>query len=633
MTPSANRPDIDGLRAFAVVPVVLYHFNTWPFSGGYVGVDVFFVISGFLITQLIIRQIREGVFSFRNFYFRRAKRLLPAFFTVVAFVILIGSLILSPEDMNALGWSAVFAVFSASNIHFWSIESYFDTSATMKPLLHTWSLGVEEQFYIIWPAALFLLSKVNRWAAPAALALFAVASLALAQYWLYDNRESTAFYLLPARIVEFAIGAALVWIPPLEAPRHLDEPILAIGLMLIAYPVFFYDHSTIFPGLSALVPCIGAAMAIHSGRARFTGILLRNPIATWIGKTSYSSYLIHWPLVVFYFFLFPGDPGLPEQLILILLTFSFSWVLYNYVEQPVRHGNVRPARTIAAFISIAALLSFVGYSAHAAGGWPWRIPEDRLARARMSPLTQRCAKRNPEVPKSLFRCQIYTKQNRDIILFGDSHAQHYFPGLAREFSSSANIYVAFKGGCTSLEGITDFEWRSIPNKACEKHNKKVIEFLGKKKPSTVVVANANRGDPHVMAAATNDLIARIRSYGHKVVFIGDIVRPNRFLRRCLSVPSYLISDAFIDRNCVGWETHRKRSLDFNRVMAEEVPGYVDASAVQCDGDACRYFLKGRPLFSDDHHLSPFGSEFIVGRLKGHILENDGSASPAPSEAQ
>lgn len=633
MTKSANRPDIDGLRAFAVVPVVLYHFNTWPFSGGYIGVDVFFVVSGFLITQLILRQIREGVFSFRNFYLRRAKRLLPAFFTVVAFVLLTGYLILSPEDMKALGWSSVFAVISASNIHFWSIESYFDTSASMKPLLHTWSLGVEEQFYLIWPITMFLLSKVNRWAAPVVLALLAAISLALAQYWLYDNRESTAFYLLPARIVEFAIGAALVWIPTRDAPRLLDELILAFGLLLIAYPIFFYDHDTIFPGLYALMPCIGAAMAISAGRARSVGILLRNPISIWIGKTSYSSYLIHWPLVVFYFFLFPGYPSLPVQVILIFLTFSFSWVLYNYVEQPFRHGTYRPEITVAAFASVAAALCFVGYSAHAAGGWPGRIPEERLARARMSPLTERCAKRNPEVPKGLFRCQVYTKHNRDIILFGDSHAQHYFPGLVGVFSKTSNIYVAFKGGCTSLEGVTDFKWRPIPNKSCEKHNKKVIEFLSNKKPSTVVVANANRGDPHAMAAATNDLIARIRSYGHKVVFIGDVVRPNRFLRRCLSVPSYLISDAFIDRNCVGWETYRKRSLDFNRVMAKEVPGYVDASAVQCDGGVCRYFLKGRPLFSDDHHLSPFGSEFIVGRLKGHILESEGASSPAPTEAQ
>ena len=290
------RPDIDGLRAIAVGSVILYHFDVWPFTGGFVGVDVFFVISGYLITNLIVKEINAGEFSFGNFYIRRARRLLPAFFVVLAITFYFGVLVFGAKDLKALGESTMYAIFSLSNFHFWSIADYFDTSTKLKPLLHTWSLSVEEQFYLFWPLTIVLLFRLPRLVAPIVLALMSISSLALAVFWIRSGDGVTAFYLLPARIVEFGFGAALVWIPRFVVPAFYREMALVSGLGMILASVLLYTEETPFPGFASLLPCLGAALAIFGGMAPMSGIILRNPVAVWIGKTSYSSYLIHWPV-------------------------------------------------------------------------------------------------------------------------------------------------------------------------------------------------------------------------------------------------------------------------------------------------------------------------------------------------
>jgi peptidoglycan/LPS O-acetylase OafA/YrhL len=274
------RADIDGLRAIAVLPVVLFHAGFELFGGGFVGVDVFFVISGFLITGLIRNECARGTFSFRVFYLRRARRLLPALLATLMLSLAAGYWMLPPSDMRALGQSAFAALLSLSNMLFWLQSGYFDNASHLKPLLHTWSLSVEEQFYLVWPLALVLgLRLGSRAWLPGLIAAGVIGSLLGCEIALSVD-PSAAFFFLPFRAFELGLGALLAFLPPLVSHRNAwREACTATGLGMIFLAVFLYSESTRFPGFSALLPCVGAALVLVGGEAQYVGALLRNRIA------------------------------------------------------------------------------------------------------------------------------------------------------------------------------------------------------------------------------------------------------------------------------------------------------------------------------------------------------------------
>jgi len=295
------RPEIDGLRAIAVVAVVLFHFEFTAFSGGFVGVDVFFVISGFLITRWIVAEAEHGRFSLTNFYMRRMRRLFPAMFVTLGISFAVGIVLLEPSHMEAFAQSLVYSILSISNFLFWSQAGYFDLEAQFKPLLHFWSLSVEEQFYLAWPviAILFIRSRY-----PWALPVFLVAIIPLSIYgterWLRHDPDG-AFFLMPFRAFELAIGGLMVWILRWQPnDKRVCEAEVIIGLAMILFSIAIFSSETPFPGLSALIPCVGAALIIHAGENAKTARILNNRIAVTIGLISYSLYLVHWPLFVFY---------------------------------------------------------------------------------------------------------------------------------------------------------------------------------------------------------------------------------------------------------------------------------------------------------------------------------------------
>ncbi|HEY8062220.1 MAG TPA: acyltransferase, partial [Gemmatimonadales bacterium] len=292
------RPDIDGLRAIAVLSVLFYHVGFASFAGGWVGVDVFFVISGFLITRLIKLQVEAGTFRFGTFYLRRARRLLPALLVTSALSAIAATTLLSPRLLQEFGGSVVFTSLSLANWFFFRQSNYFDTSAISKPLLHTWSLGVEEQFYLVWPA--FIVVALAIWPkrrTPWLILCAGAVSLAAATW--FNAHRSAVFYLTPFRAFEFAIGGLVVWLPKRKAPSNVwMETGLATGLALIVAAVAGLGTGS-YSGLAVVTPCIGAGLVIHCGTARVGGALLRNPLAVGIGLISYSLYLVHWPIVVF----------------------------------------------------------------------------------------------------------------------------------------------------------------------------------------------------------------------------------------------------------------------------------------------------------------------------------------------
>lgn len=341
MSRTDYRPDIDGLRALAVLAVIVFHIEPAWLPGGYIGVDIFFVISGFLISDRIrLERERTGTFSFANFYVRRLRRLFPAlFFTVVATV---GAVLLlfPPGAARSALLEGSFSLVGLSNFLFWTQAGYFDAESITKPLLHTWSLGVEEQFYLFWPLLLMLAwrgakpSRYRLWIAAAALASF-VANAAMT--WWGDL--SGLFYLMPFRIFEFAIGAALVGLP--RRPG-VERPALAVGLAAIALSLALYDEQTLFPYYAALLPCLGAALTLYGGRAAGLGAVLSNPVSVWIGRVSYSAYLVHWPVVVFFAARMGRNANVWEALPMLAAMLAAASLMYRYVELPFRVGI--PAR-------------------------------------------------------------------------------------------------------------------------------------------------------------------------------------------------------------------------------------------------------------------------------------------------
>ncbi len=621
------RPDIDGLRAVAVLGVLLFHFGIPGFPGGFVGVDVFFVISGFLITRLIVDEASEsGTFSFANFYLRRARRLLPAMLTTFLVCFIVAFLLFSPPEFERFAGSLVYALFSLSNFYFWQEAGYFDAAALTKPLLHTWSLAVEEQFYFIWPTLLvLLLTCLRQRYALAAIVALALLSLACAEYLLSVD-PAAAFYLLPARGVELAIGAMMVWVVRLHL-RHelLQEVLLALGLALILAAVLLYDAETPFPGVSSLVPCAGAALAIYAGRARILGLLLRNPVSVWVGRASYSIYLVHWPLLVFYGAYTFREPTMQESIVLLIVSLALGWLQYRFIEQRYRYADRSHSLSPPAFGLASALLVLLlmlpASTVWATGGAAWRIPEDRVVRSNAEWLTlQRtryCSSLDPAASAALLPCQNFRNSDQDLFIWGDSHAQHLVAGVSHAFPDH-NVYVAYSSGCVTQNGFAGYI-REHPTEAdtasCINHNKEVLELLRGHRPSAVIVTSAKRHTPETVAPAINYVLDEVAAAGHRVIYLADFIRPSRMLAECGMVPGYVLSDRALAERCTGVEEVARSELAYNDELSTLIAPFVDIADIQCPRKRCRYFAGATPLYRDDHHLSTAGSIRFLRALK------------------
>lgn len=433
-----HRDDIDGLRSLAVLPIVLFHLGVPGFHGGYVGVDIFFVISGFLITQRLAVD-----WDLWNFYERRARRILPALLLVLAVSSVVSVAILMPRDLSAYGRSLAATLLFVSNIQFWMDVGYFNELAITKPLLHTWSLAVEEQFYLLFPAFLLLARRRFKglfWP----VAVLALVSLAASVLGVL-NHPSAAFYWLPFRAWELLLGSCLALSKPPQ-PQGWQAP---LGFALLAVAVFGFDEATPFPGIAALAPCVGTALLLHSGQ---TQSVLRLRVLVNIGKISYSMYLWHWPLVVFYRYLW-GAPGPVSVVFLFALTTLLAWLSFKFVEQPVLKGQglgiVPPLLASVAVVFVSALLMLSGLPGRFS---PQVAQLDSVAGDRPD---LRCHNRSAEQVLSRDLCVIGDPTQKPTWLFwGDSHGyamQDVYDLALKQAGLSA--VVATHDGCVPLVGV------------------------------------------------------------------------------------------------------------------------------------------------------------------------------------
>ncbi len=435
------RPDIDGLRAVAILPVVFFHAGIL-FPGGYVGVDIFFVISGYLITSLIQKDFKSGQFNLLDFWERRARRIIPAMSVVIVSTLVAGWFLLLPYDFKEIAQSAIAQSAMLSNFYFWREGGYFAGPADLKPLLHMWSLAVEEQFYlIIAPVALILFRGLDRFTS------LAVALLMLGSFlWSIDRVSSApdaAFYLLPSRAWELLLGTFMaIHGDRAVLKRCYAEIVSWLGAIAIVYALFAYDHTTAFPGTAALLPCFGAAALIwsHSMGSTFLGKVLSLLPMVFIGRISYSLYLWHWPILAYanYFDVIHSSTTLPFLLVaLSILAGGFSWL---WIETPFRSRKVCETRKSILFVSTCALLLIFlsGILIHSKQGFRHRFSEQtlRYADARIDKNPRR--NETMDLPGTSFSQNGFPRignilDPRDPILLviGDSHCDALLPVIER----------------------------------------------------------------------------------------------------------------------------------------------------------------------------------------------------------
>jgi peptidoglycan/LPS O-acetylase OafA/YrhL len=627
---SAYQPEIDGLRTIAVSVVVLDHAGFETFPGGFVGVDVFFVISGFLITRLIVEEQRQtGSFDFGRFYVRRIRRLFPALLSTIALSAVFALLLLTPEQMESFASSATAAVLSLANFRFWRTAGYFDALAETKPLLHTWSLAVEEQYYLLWPAALTL--ALRHWPTRdvvAAIAMLCVGGLLTAEWWLHLDHAG-AFYLLPPRAFELGIGALLVWAVRFRPSSNAGlEVLLAAGVALIAGATLAFTDETPFPGVRSLVPALGAALAIFACPARHTGSVLRSAPFVAIGRISYSLYLLHWPIIVFYGTYVFRDFSATERWGIVAASTVAAALQYRFVEERFRHvrrGSASGATVVAAFATSAALVCILAGVARRSDGWPERIPEERSQPSNAQQyhdIDQRyCTRVNPDRPKELFTCQNHRGKSQDVVLWGDSHAWHLAPGFAKWFPDY-NVHVLYSWGCVPQSGFAGYVYRFTRDErtteACVERNRAILAYFAEAAPTNVVLSGAKRGTPEEIAAATREILASLEAHGHTAVAVGDIIRPGRHLNDCTRIPPYLVSNAALARRCEADRAIVERELRFNAEFGRLVEGLVSFDDFQCPSGTCTFVHRGQLLFRDYHHLNVAGAEYFVGKIRDRL---------------
>ncbi|WP_158241540.1 acyltransferase family protein [Novosphingobium sp. TH158] len=508
---AAYRPEIDGLRAIAVVPVVLFHAGFQVFSGGFVGVDVFFVISGYLITGILLSDIEAGRYSIARFYERRARRILPALFLVIAASVPLAWFAMLPDELARFGKSIVAVLGFASNITFWLEEGYFSQASELKPLLHTWSLAVEEQFYIAFPLALLVLRKASRQVLIVLVALAALASLALCLY--ASQRYALAnFYLAPTRAWELLAGSLCACIG-----RRPDSPFASLlsglGLALVLLAIFWLDGSFPFPSHWALLPVVGTMLIVLYARAdRGAGRLLALRPMVGIGLVSYSLYLWHQPLFAYARLLETGPMPRGTMLALSLLSGLLAWASWKWVEQPFRRrdgiGHRRKALPLA--IGSAAVLAGIGTALYLTGGVPDRFQrstDPTIAAMSTIPLepSMQGGDCKPDPEGFVQPCQMQGSRGapRTIAVYGDSHATALLPAFrALAAENGARLLFGSYGGCPPLLGAYMLKANSAPE-VCADMARAQFEQARRERPDMVYLVGRwslyTSGDPHIPA--------------------------------------------------------------------------------------------------------------------------------------
>lgn len=614
------RSEIDGLRAVAVLPVVFYHAGFGQFSGGFVGVDVFFVISGFLITRILVDELDADLFSIGRFYERRARRILPALFVVVALCVPAAWVWLPPSEMKRFSDSLVSVAAFSSNILFWRQSGYFDTAAELKPLLHTWSLAVEEQYYIAFPAFLSLAYRIGkRVVVPTLVALF-ILSLSLAEVLVYQ-KPNAVFFLLPTRGWELLLGALCTLHSGNKSTlgTSFANVLSAVGLGVIGLAVFTFDRSTPTPSLCTLLPTLGAALILlYARKGTFLGSFLSSRPIVGIGLISYSTYLWHQPVLVFLRYAMPGSGDLLAKLFAILATLCLGYLSWRYVEMPFRDRRKISFKSIAALGVVGtSMISAIGISGHVSDGFR-ELRSTNVVFARDALLQQTRTERqqliragichfDENLPISTFTAKWDCKSNDEnlldsrVIVFGDSHAADKAVALRL---NGVDVWQITGAGC---EVAPDFI------KADRKYCRDLFRLFELQKSNLKGVIVASRFAVHEL---TDEYVeAVLRYWGQTdlpVILFAPMPEFSLQQQEYAAKGTTTIPPSY-EREAKFYVLIRKHTIPPNIVI-------VKSSDYWCATGVCTVARDGEYLMTDEDHLSRRGAELFGKALMGdHII--------------
>ena len=456
------RLDIQGLRAIAVLSVVLFHISPEHLTGGYLGVDVFFVISGYLIMGQIWRAHQRGSFSFQEFYIKRFRRLLPALLTVLFFSTVAAYFFLLPGEFKGYTLSVVSSLFYYSNFWFYTKSGYFDAELQSAPLLHTWSLSVEEQFYFIFPLLLALLYKFTPKAKPAVIVLSIVAVLSLVlSEWLISIDQSLSFYASPTRFWQFIAGGLLSIAPVPQFSARIKDGLAWVSLLFMAALFFYFDETTPFPGIYAIPITLATAVVIYARPEKgLLGFAMTNPVSNYLGNISYSLYLWHWPVITFYKSQFLGDLSKYDKLFILTLSILLASLTYYLVENPLRRNKGKNAfnfiaiiRPLAVSAIVAALVLYLPTQQRTRFDEEQIFYEDFLTHGAMESMRGSCFLTKRFNDFKYFdeaECVRYEADKYNILLLGDSHAAHWQSAMREQAKENVTVTQVTASGCRPL---------------------------------------------------------------------------------------------------------------------------------------------------------------------------------------
>jgi peptidoglycan/LPS O-acetylase OafA/YrhL len=606
------RADIDGLRAVSILLVVGYHAQPWLVPGGFVGVDIFFVISGFLITRIILTQANAGTFSSLEFYARRVRRIFPALIVVLAVTYLIGWLVLLPDGFALLGRSTAAGVAFVSNLFQLRQTGYFAPDAAENPLLHLWSLGIEEQFYIFWPPLLVLMfgSKHRRvWIGAIAVASFGVSLMIFLGYkeWSFYSPISRAWELLAGGIV----ANHLIDRPEGETRRfpQADNLKAAIGIAAIVAAAMMLNKDSLFPGAYALLPVLGAVLIIIAPNSAVNRILLSSRPMVLIGLISYPLYLWHWPLLSYLAIMRNGVPNVVEIWAAVVVAVGLSWLTFRLVEIPLRRNPDAVPRLSFALLTVGV----VGLATAAGAGFGFRFPADIRDIAMLSPqnnagFRDKCFL---EAPDARLDANCIEQGNKPLLfLWGDSTAAALYPGLKKAEETLPFRLARFAApGCAPI----------LADVKCAGVNDLVFGFVKSSHPEIVLL--------HAMWDRTHDLdrlgetIRQLKAlHIPRIVILGPVPLWKRTLPHSL-VNTYRFRHVIADRIASG-VSGAGRDEQMRAFSAAAGVEYISAWRALCDGEGCLTRVGPTAddvVTTDIVHLSDAGSKFLIEAIEGSLF--------------
>ena len=639
--------EINGLRGLAILLVVLFHYEIYPFSGGFIGVDIFFVISGYLIGK-IIENKDLNFLNYKEFLFKRVKRIYPGLFFLLFFSFLSFSFLLSPEHLIEFSKSLISNLLLIPNFYFWTESNYFDVSSNYKPLLHTWSLGVEYHFYLIWPLLVWIIKDLfkDKFFFNLFFIVFIIFSLAFNLYIIsfgpvFENKflygkyvSDTIFYLSPFRIFEFVFGYLLVINKKRIKNRFINEILFLSGFLLIIYSALNFDGKTLFPSTNALFPTIGAFLLIFSKGSFLSNRILKNELINYLGNISFSLYLYHWPVLIFYKYYKFIDLTLIEKFLCIIISIFFAHLSFRYIEKPYLSKNeIFPKKNIFILTSLMILCLSAIYS----NGWQFRLSNsEKNVLTSIDNQPGGICEKNQKIKKNS-DCLYGDINNLDILLVGDSHGKALFQGL-KNFSKINNLnLLTFEDMCNNYPSYNNAD---INNCTIDVDVPKTM-IIGKKFYDYQI---ANE-DLEKISRQYLSAIVQIKNNSHfdnlkRIIIIGQV--PEFFssygdLTSCLTRPFYInkkkCNNQFNKRNFMSkintsevLQNHaQKQKLNnfFNKNIAEFYTDdlkiyFFDPFDYFCDDEICSQINETKLIYSDATHLSVYGSNFLIEKIKNDL---------------